>query len=104
MLEHRLGALLYFVGRQLILVGRKKPDVSEWVFQRPGSIPVKLVLQVQVKTHRRAARCLWVAKRALSSAVISHHDAGVANLNLRVPYLAPGRIQPERLRRANARR
>jgi len=50
-LEHGLGALLYLIGRQFFLVGRKKPDVSERVFQCAGSVAVQLVL------HRFDDRC-----------------------------------------------
>lgn len=51
LLEHGLGALLYLIGRQFFLVGRKKPDVSERVFQCAGSVAVQLVL------HRFDDRC-----------------------------------------------
>ena len=51
LLEHGSGALFYLLGRQFFLVGRKKPDVSEGVFQCAGSVAVKLVL------HRFDDRC-----------------------------------------------
>jgi len=43
---------------------------------------------------------LRVTKWAFSSAVIGHHDAGIADLDFRMSNLASGRIQFKRFRRA----
>src|SRR5579859_351005 len=110
--HHLLGALLHLLWRHVFLVRRDAPEMAERVTDKAGAVAIELVLdrsldfrslrdglfdnfvaigKVGIEAYRRRADALSAAMAHLWI-FIGQHDAGVADLQLGVAYLAVGTI------------